>query len=313
MEQIRVVFLGNDAWSVLPMEAIADSSLDLALVATRTARPAGRGSSFRRTAVAELAEERDLPLLEIDSVRGDDALDALRRAEPDVLAVVAYGEILPRPVLEMAPLGAVNLHFSLLPRWRGASPVRRAIWEGDEMSGVTTMLIDEGLDTGPILQQQEEEIAPEDDARSLGERLAAIGAPLLVRTIEGLAERSIEPRPQDETLATVAPKLTKDDRRLVWSRDAGHLVRQIRALSPDPGASTAFRDATLKIFAARAEGWTEEGHAPGEVVEIGEDGVLVAAGVGAVRPLQVAQAGRRRMTAAEFARGARIAVGERLG
>jgi methionyl-tRNA formyltransferase len=295
------------------MEAIADSTLALALVATRTARPAGRGSLFRRTAVAEVAEERRLPLLEIGSVRDDGALDAIREAEPDVLAVVAYGEILPRPVLELAPMGAVNLHFSLLPRWRGASPVRRAIWEGDETTGVTTMLLDEGLDTGPILLQQEEDIAPDDDAGSLGQRLAAIGASLLVRTIEGLAEGSIEPRRQDETLATQAPKLTKEDRRLIWSRDAGHLVRQVRALSPEPGASTVFRGDTLKIFAARAEAWTGETAEPGEIVDSGESGVLVAAGVGAVRPVVVAQAGRRRMTATEFARGARIVAGERFG
>jgi len=198
----------------------------------------------------------------------------------------------------------------LLPRWRGASPVRRAIWEGDETTGVTTILLDEGLDTGPILIQQEEDIRPDDDAGSLGERLAAIGAPLLVRTIQGLADGSIQPRPQDDALGTLAPKLTKEDRRLIWSRDAGHLVRQIRALSPEPGASTVFRGDTLKVFAARAEGRAGETSTPGEVVESGEDGVLVAAGMGAVRLRLVAQAGRKRMTAAEFARGARIAAGE---
>jgi methionyl-tRNA formyltransferase len=313
MDPIRVVFMGNDPWSVLPMEAIADSALDLALVVTRTARPAGRGSEFRRTAVAEVAEDRHLPLLEVVSIRDDGALEALRGAEPDLLAVVAYGEILPPPVLQLTPLGAVNLHFSMLPRWRGASPVRRAIWEGDETTGVSTILLDEGLDTGPILLQQEEEIRPEDDAGSLGERLAATGGPLLVQTIQDLAEGSVEPRPQDEASATLAPKITTEDRRLDWSRDAGHLVRQIRALSPEPGASSVFRGDTLKVFSARAEGWTGEVSTPGAVAESGEEGILVAAGIGGVRLLLVAQAGRRRMTAAEFARGARIAAGERLG
>lgn len=313
MDPIRVVFLGNDPWSVLPMEALAGSSLELSLVVTRTARPAGRGSVLRRTAVAEAAAGRHLPLLEIDSVRDEAGLEAIRAAAPDVLAVVAYGEILPPPVLELAPLGAVNLHFSLLPRWRGASPVRRAIWEGDETTGVTTILLDEGLDTGPILLQQEDGIRAEDDAGSLGERLAAIGAPVLVRAIQGLADGSIEAEPQDQVLATHAPKLTKQDRRLVWSREAGYVVRQVRALSPEPGASAVFRGDTLKVFSARAEGWAGETRAPGEVVESGEEGVLVSAGIGAVRLLFVAQAGRRRMTAAEFVRGARIVAGERFG
>jgi len=238
-----------------------------------------------------------------------EGLARLRSASPDVLAVVAYGELLTAEVLGTARLGAVNLHFSLLPRWRGASPVQHAILAGDERTGATTMLIDEGLDTGPLLDAVEEPILAGDDAGSLGERLASIGANLLVSSIGGLADGRIQPRPQ-RGRATLARKLGAEDRRLVWSETAAVLVRRVRAFAPTPGASTSFRGDALKILRARE---VATGGEPGSIVTADDEGFEIAAGEGGVRPLLLVPAGRSPMSAADFARGAKPRIGERLG
>jgi methionyl-tRNA formyltransferase len=222
---------------------------------------------------------------------------------------VADGEILTADVLGVAGWGAVNLHFSLLPRWRGAAPVQHALLTGDERTGVTTMLIDEDLDTGPILESVEEPIRPDDDAGSLGQRLASMGATLLVSSIEGLAVGRVRAHPQIGEV-TLAPKIGAADRQLAWAETATRLVRRIRALGPAPGAATSFRGEALKILRAEEERATGE---PGSIVRVDRDGFVVAAGEGAVRPVLVVAAGRLRMTAAEFARGAKPRVGERLG
>ncbi len=309
----RVVFLGNDPWSVPPLEALAeDEELDVGLVATNPPRPAGRGSRPRRTAVARSAEELGLPLVEVSGVRGGGGPDALRAAGPDVLVVVAYGEILTPEVLAIAPLGAVNLHFSVLPRWRGAAPVRRTLLAGDEITGVTAMLMDEGLDTGPILAVEEEPVRPDDDSGTLGDRLARVGGQLLVGAVRSLAAGAATPRPQDPALATFAPKLAAEERWITWEEPAEVTVRRVRALAPHPGASTRLRGNTLKVFRAEAAD-AAAGTAPGEIVAVDGGGVVVAASSGAVRLLDVASAGRKRMPATDWARGARLSSGESLG
>ena len=192
---MRIAFLGNDAWSVPSLRALAAADdVDVELVLTNPPRPAGRGSQLTPTAVADAAGELDLPLLEVDRVRDGEGFDALDALEPDAIVVVAYGEILTPDVLDIPRLGAVNVHFSILPRWRGAAPVARAILEGDEVTGVTVMLMDEGLDTGPVLRTAETSIAPDEDAGTLGARLAELGAPLLVEVLRGLDDGSVEPR-----------------------------------------------------------------------------------------------------------------------
>jgi methionyl-tRNA formyltransferase len=311
----RVAFLGNDPWSVPPLEALAaEPELELVLVGTNPPRPAGRGDELTPTAVALLARERSFPLVEVDGVGKGAGLEALHDAAPDVLVVVAYGEILSREVLDLAPLGAVNLHFSLLPRWRGAAPVQHALMAGDELTGVTVMRMDEGLDTGPILGSLEEPIRPDDDAGSLGARLAHLGGILLVGTVRQLAEQGLTARSQDGSKATFAGKLGPADRALDWTQEPGAIVRRVRALSPDPAATTRFRDGSLKVFAA-AVGHDEIGGAvaPGTIVAADDRGVAVAAGGGTVRLLEVAPSGRRRMPAAAWARGARFADGEHFG
>jgi methionyl-tRNA formyltransferase len=308
---IRVAFLGNDAWSVPPLAALADASprIEVALVLTRDPRPGRRGAGPVPTSVAELARGRGLPLVETPTVASGPGSERLRGAGADALAVVAYGELLRPDVLGIARLGAVNLHFSLLPRWRGAAPVQRAILAGGSGTGVTTMLMDEGLDTGPILEQRREAIRPDDDAGSLGARLAALGGPLLVSSIEGLAAGTLVPAPQDGP-ATMAPKLTAADRPIAWSDDAASIVRRVRALAPDPGATATVAETTVKVLRAEVVPVTAD---PGVVVDVGSEGVVVGAGEGSVRLLDVAPASRRRMSGAAFARGARLRPGDRLG
>jgi methionyl-tRNA formyltransferase len=311
---VRVAFLGNDAWSVPPLEALAHApGIELGMVVTRDPRPGRRGAGPAPTPVAAFAREHRLPLLETPTVRSGPGREGLDAAGASVLAVVAYGELLPPDVLASAPTGAVNLHFSLLPRWRGAAPVQRAILAGDPVTGVTTMLMDAGLDTGPVLERLEEPIRPDDDAGSLGARLAKLGAPLLVASIAGLAAGTVAPRAQ-EGAPTVAPKLLADDRPLPWSQDAASIVRRVRALSPSPGATATVAGDLVKVLRAE-ERSGEEGAAaaPGTVVAVEAAGLVVRAGVGAVRLLEVAPPGRRRMSGGDLARGARLAPGDRLG
>ena len=306
----RVAFLGSDRWSVPSLEALHESSHEVVLVATRPPKPAGRGSKLTPTPVAEATRALALPLIEPRTVKSGEGLDSLREARPDVLVVVAYGEILPAAVLEVPRIAPVNLHFSLLPELRGAAPVQRALMEGLVATGDTTIRMDAGMDTGPILLQAEEAIDPEDDAGALGSRLAAVGARLAVDTVDRLEGGDVEEKPQDELRATFAPKLSADDRWLDWTRPAHELWRRVRALGPDPAASTRFRGDVLKVYRAAVH---EGDGKPGTVLAAGPEAFLVATARGALGLLEVAPAGRRRMSTAEFLRGHRPEPGERLG
>jgi methionyl-tRNA formyltransferase len=310
---LRVAFLGNDAWSVPALRAIAASRHEVVLAMTAAPKPAGRGNEPTPTAVAEAARDLGLVRAEVETVRSGPGLERLAGAAPEVLAVVAYGEILPPGVLELAEIAPVNLHFSLLPALRGASPVQTALLLGWQGTGVTTIVMDEGLDTGPILLQRAEPIAPEDDAGTLGARLADLGADLLVETIDLLSSEPVAPRPQEEALATFAPKLGPNDRILRWSEPARALVNRCRALSPTPSATTSFRGGGLKVFRAEVAEVAEVAGEPGGVVSVSRDGIVVATGDGGFRPLEVAPAGRRRMSGADFVNGFHPEVGERLG
>jgi methionyl-tRNA formyltransferase len=313
---MRVVFLGNAPWSVPSLDAIAGSSHRPVLVLTRSARPAGRGSELRRTPVAERADGLGLSLKEVDTVRSGEGFEALVGSAPEALIVVAYGEILPKEVLWVPSVAPINVHFSLLPELRGAAPVQHAILEGLDRTGVTTIRMDEGVDTGPILLQAEEPIRPDDDGGSLGDRLAALGSRLLVETLDGLERGSVEERRQDESRATYAKKLGPEDRRIDWTEEAEKVVRRVRALSPDPGAETRFRDRLLKLHRAgdasdvRA---AADGGRPGEIVIVAPEGVVVATGRRAVVLQEVQPEGKRRMSSAEFVRGYRPEQGEILG
>lgn len=307
---MRVAFLGNDPWSVASLEAVAASAHPVEMVITRDPRPAGRGGSPRPTAVAEAARRLGFPVLETATVRSGRGRETLEAAPPDVLVVVAYGEILPPEVLNLPALAPVNVHFSLLPALRGADPVRRAILAGHDVTGVTTMRMDEGLDTGPILLQGREPIRPDDDAGTLGQRLAVLGGRLLVETLDRLATGELEERPQDHDRATAAPKLTPEEEWIDWSEDAEAVLRRIRALAPEPAARTRFRGMALKVLRAGPA----NGSGPaGAILEASKERLVVAAGEGALSLEEVIPEGRGRMTGAEFARGRRPQTGEALG
>lgn len=308
---IRAVFLGNDDWSVPTLERLArPNDLDVILVVTNPPRPAGRGSRLTATPVAEAARRLSLRLAETGTTRDERFLAQLRELAPDISVVVAYGELLESDVLNAPRLGSVNLHFSLLPRWRGASPVQHAILEGDAVTGVTVIRMDEGLDTGPILARREEAIRSDDDAGSLGARLAMIGADAVAEVLLRSALGNAPSAPQVGD-ATVAPKLGPADRVVDWAGPADTVVRRVRAFAPEPGATTGFRGSDLKLL--RAETTELRDGAAGTVMHIDREGVVVAAGDGAVRLLEVAAPGRRRMPAADWARGVHDLTGDRLG
>jgi methionyl-tRNA formyltransferase len=307
---LRVAFLGNDAWSVPSLRALAGSPHEIAIVITAAPKPAGRGNELTPTLVAEAAVLLDLPLAEVETVKTGAGFKDLAASMPDVIAVVAYGEILPATVLHVPAIAPVNLHFSLLPRLRGATPVQTALLLGYDVTGVSTIVMDRGMDTGPVILQREEPIGPADDAGTLGARLAAVGADVLVESIDMLGAGPVAPRPQDHSLATFAPKFAPHERVLDWSNPAGLLVNLVRALSPEPAAATTFRDEGVKVF--RAEAVDAEGE-PGRIVDVSRDGIVVATADGGFRPLELAPAGRKRMSGADFVNGFHPEAGERLG
>jgi methionyl-tRNA formyltransferase len=261
--------------------------------------------------VAEAARDRGIRLAELEGVRDGPGLALIEESRPDAIVVVAYGQLLPPEVLDVPPLGTLNLHLSLLPRWRGAAPVQRAILEGDDVTGVSVMLLDEGLDTGPVLASLEEPIRSDDDAGSLGDRLARLGSPLLVEQLRALQAGTADPVAQDDAAATFAPKPRPEERTIDWTDPADRIVRRVRAFAPTPGARTTFRNAPLKVLRAAALDDADEADRLGEI-RLAHDGVpVVAASAGSVALLEVAPAGRARMPGADWARGARLEPGER--
>jgi methionyl-tRNA formyltransferase len=249
------------------------------------------------------ALELGLPVEQPERVRNPEFVDWVRTQKPDALAVASFGQILPKTLLETAP--PVNLHGSLLPRWRGAAPVQYALMHGDRETGVTTMWMDTGLDTGDILLSVAAPILPEDDYGTLLARLAVIGAPILMETLDRIEAGTYVRIPQDPSLATMSPSITPQQCRILWSRPAQEIVNLARALSPRPGAFADLQGREIKVFRAAAEG--AEGP-PGTVLSADRSGVLVAAGMGSVRLQEVQPSGGRRMSAGDWARGARIAL-----
>lgn len=303
---MRVAFLGSDPWSVPTLDALVRSDHDVALVVTAPPKPAGRGQRLTPTAVAARAGELGLPVAAVEG----DLVATLAAVEPDALVVVAFGRLLPQAALDLARVAPLNLHFSLLPDLRGASPVRASLLRGDEVTGVSVIRMTAGLDEGPVYANRAVAIAPDEDAGVLGARLAVIGADLLVATLDALAAGTATATPQDGERATWCGLVGPDDRRLRWAEeDAPRLVARCRAFTP-PGVTTAFRGQPLKVVAmAVADG---EGN-PGTILAVDDAGIVVAARSGAVRIREVIPAGRARMTASAFANGARPTAGERLG
>lgn len=296
----RIVFMGSPDFAVPVLEALV-TRFPVVGVVTQPDRPSGRGNRLTPPPVKVRAQELGLPVFQPPRVSRPEAVEQLKAWAPDLIVVAAYGQILKPRVLQLPRYGCLNVHASLLPRWRGASPVAYAIWEGDKETGVTIMLMDEGLDTGPILTQRKEPIHPDDTAATLGARLAHLGAELLVETLPGYLKGDIRPQPQDDRLATYAPLLKREHGRLDFAQTAERLARQVRAFDPWPGTFTFWKGKRLKVLQAQARDLSSPGPGIPLVVEgypaVGtEQGVLVLT--------RVQLEGRRPVDGAAFLRGA---------
>ncbi len=308
---MRLAFAGTPAAAVPTLQALLDSPRHEVVAAiTRPAKPAGRGRRSTPSPVADLAEATGLPVLTPQKAGDPAFLARLAELEVDCCPVVAYGALLPPAALAVPPRGWVNLHFSLLPAWRGAAPVQHALLHGDEITGASTFLIEQGLDTGPVYGVVTETIRPDDTAGDLLERLAVSGAGLMVATMDGLTDGSLVAVPQPADGVSLAPKITVDDARIDWTAPGRHIERLVRACTPHPGAWTLFRGERLKVGPPRLRATGDL--APGEL-EVGRSTVLVGTGSLALELGQVQPPGKRPMPAADWARGARIEAGERLG
>lgn len=304
---MRVVFAGTPPFAARALEAILAAGHDVPLVLTRPDSPSGRGLQLTASPVAQLAGKHGIALAKPRTLREPSEREILRASPPDVMVVAAYGLILPREALEIPRFGCLNIHASLLPRWRGAAPIQRALLAGDAKTGVTIMRMEEGLDTGPTLLEAELEIGARETAGTLTQRLAELGARAIVDALGSLPD--FVPKPQDETLATYAAKIEKQAGAIDWRRDALEIDRQVRAFDPAPGAFTVLDGSPLKVWAAEP---VTGSAVPGTVLEAGGGGLVIAAGTGAVRLLEVQKPGGKRLAAAEFLRGNPVRAGQKL-
>jgi methionyl-tRNA formyltransferase len=312
---VRLVFAGTPQTAVPSLQALLDSRHEVAAVVTRPDAPSGRGRRLVASPVAALAEAAGVPVLKPPRVRDPDFLAALGALQPDCAPVVAYGALIPREALAIPAHGWVNLHFSLLPAWRGAAPVQHAVIAGDEVTGACTFQLEEGLDTGPVFGVVTEAIRPDDTSGDLLARLAVSGATLLVATLDGLEAGRLVAEPQPAEGVSLAPKLTVDDARVDWAAPALAIDRLIRGCTPAPGAWTTFRGERLKlqrIGLGDADGPASGDLAPGEL-SVGRAGVDVGTGSRPVTLGLVQPQGKKPMLAADWARGVRPEPGERLG
>nr|WP_314477778.1 methionyl-tRNA formyltransferase [uncultured Pseudomonas sp.] len=272
---MRIVFAGTPEFAAEHLKALLDSPYEVVAVYTQPDRPAGRGQKLMPSAVKALAVAHDIPVMQPPSLRNAEAQAQLAALAPDLMVVVAYGLILPQTVLDIPRLGCINSHASLLPRWRGAAPIQRAVQAGDAESGVTVMRMEAGLDTGPMLLKVVTPITADDTGGSLHDRLAQMGPPAVIQAIAGLADGSLHGEVQDDALATYAHKLNKDEARLDWALPADQLERLIRAFNPRPVCHSTLDGETVKVLSARLT--TGQG-APGEVLAATKEGLVVACG-----------------------------------
>ena len=302
----KVVFMGSPEFAGPTLESLIEA-YDVVGVVTQPDRPAGRGRRITEPAVKKVAVAHGIPIMQPRQMRAPEALAHLRDWAPDVLVVAAYGQILLPAVLDLPPHGCVNIHPSLLPRWRGAAPIAAAIRHGDSTTGVTIMVMDPGMDTGPILNQQEVPIFPEDTTKSLDGRLALLGAELLIKTLPGYLSGKIQPQAQNDDLATFAPRLKKADGQLDFQKTAEVLARQVRAFHPWPGTFTELGGQIFKVHRAHVLGELEGLSTPGTPGERTHAGDLPAfwTGGGLLVLDEVQPAGKKAMPGAVFLRGAR--------
>lgn len=306
---IRTVFMGTPEFAIPTLEGLIEVGVNLVAVFTQPDRPSGRGKKLTPPPVKVLAESRGIPVHQPARLREPAVVEQLRSLAPDLIVVVAYGQILPRSVLEIPKYGCINVHASLLPRYRGAAPINKAVVDGEEATGVTTMLMDVGLDTGDMLVKRSTPIGFEETAGGLHDRLALLGREAMAETLGRLCAGTLQPEPQDDAWSSYAPMLKKEDGRIDWSRSAPEIHNLVRGLDPWPGAYTHLDGEVLKLARTLPEAGEGE---PGTVVSAGHEGVRIACGEGILLVRELQLPGRRRLAADEFLRGRPIPPGSRL-
>lgn len=305
---MKIIFAGTPPFSVPALEALASAGHEIALVLTQPDRPSGRGMKPTASAIKLLAQQRKFTLLQPYSLKQPELHTQLAVIGADVMVVVAYGLILPSAVLNIPRLGCLNIHASLLPRWRGAAPIQRAILAGDRETGITIIQMDRGLDTGAILLRRNIAIAQEDTAQTLHDGLALVGALCIVEALAHLHERKLSEVPQNEIAATYAPKLEKNEAEIDWQLSAENISRVVRAFNPRPGAYSRVRGLPLKIWQARVA--TDAAGKPGEIVAAGRDGIVVVCGEGALVLETLQKSDGKKMSAGQFLSGHSLQPGD---
>ncbi len=313
---MNVVFMGTPEFATPVLHILIKNHYDIQAVVTQPDRPKGRGRIVIASPVKVLAEQHGIPVLQPEKVRKKDALQAIRDLEPDVIIVAAYGQILPESLLQIPPLGCINVHASLLPKYRGAAPINQAIIRGEQETGITTMFMDKGMDTGDILLQRKIPIEKDETAGTLHDRLCLIGAELLLETLRQLEAGTLKRIPQEHEAATYAPMLKKEDGRINWQEAAVAIDRKVRGLFPWPGAYTYFRGKMVKLLSVEVEN-TPAGAAnalAGTIVDIDKKvGPLIVTGEGGIRILHIQPQNKKPMSCSDFCRGYRVSVSDKFG
>lgn len=307
---IRTVFMGTPEFALAALQGLIDAGTNLVGVYTQPDRPKGRGKQLAAPPVKTLALAHHLPVFQPLKLRQPEVVEELRALKPDLIVVVAYGQILPKSVLDIPHFGCINVHASLLPRHRGASPINKAILDGDTETGITTMHMDVGLDTGDMLVKRAISIGPDETAGELHDRLAVLGRETMEETLRRLCAGQLTPQKQDDSLSTYAPMLKKEDGLIDWSRNARELHNQVRGLDPWPGAYTLLDGEVLRLARTAAE---QGAGVPGTVIAADADGVRIACGAGILRVAELQLPGRKRLAAGDFLRGTPLPAGTRLG
>lgn len=300
--------MGTPEFAVPSLRALIEVGENVVAIVTQPDKPRGRGKKLTPPPVREAALKHNIPVFQPEKIKDEPFITAISNFSPDVIAVVAYGKILPKAILDIPPKGCINVHASILPKYRGAAPINWAIINGEKETGITTMLLDEGMDTGDMLLTEKVEIRDDDTASSLHDRLKYIGADLLIKTIKGIKSETIRPIPQDDSQATYAPMLKKEDGRIDWTMKAEEIKNLIRGLNPWPGAYTRWDGKQIKIFKAEVEAGVKE--EPGTVINISTEGIFAATGKGILLIKELQPENKNRMTASEFIKGYRIVKGQ---
>ena len=309
---MKIVFMGTPDFALASLDKLIDGGYEIAAVVTQPDRPKGRGKKLTPPPVKERALGAGLRVLQPERVKDSGFIEALKELSPDIIIVVAYGQILPEEIINLPAMGCINVHASLLPKYRGAAPINWCIINGESRTGVTTMYMDKGMDTGDILLQRETEIGEDETAGELHDRLAVLGADLLLETLDGLQRNEVERRAQDHSAATYAPQLDRETGRVDWNLDAKSIYNIIRGTNPWPGCYTVYKGERMKLWEAKVLEQKSRGTA-GKVLEAGHGGMLVQAGSGTLLVTKIQMPSSRVMTVDEYLRGNSLETGYILG